>query len=108
FIWTLGHWQFLIALARGQRPSLEIIFNFQSARWLIPAGIASLLISIMVGFGLVLLVVPGVIVLLMLSQSLYLIIDRDAGVFESMSLSRDVMRGNKLTLLMVGLTLFGL
>lgn len=39
---------------------------------------------------------------LMFSQYYYLILDRDVDVLESLSLSRDLMVGNKLTLFAIG------
>lgn len=47
--------------------------------------------------------IPVVIVSLMFSQFYYLILDQDVGILESLSLSRQVMVGNKLTVFLVNL-----
>ena len=50
--------------------------------------------------------IPVIIVSLMFSQYYYLILDRDAGITESLSMSKDIMVGNKLTLFLINLLLF--
>lgn len=44
----------------------------------------------------------------MFSQSLYLIVDRNVGVMESLRLSREITRGNKATMFLIGLAMLGL
>jgi len=54
--------------------------------------------------GLVLVcLIPFVVVALMFSQFYYLILDQDVGIMESLSLSRQVMAGNKLTVFLINL-----
>ena len=49
--------------------------------------------------------IPVILVSLMFSQYYYLILDRDAGITESLSMSKDIMVGNKLTLFLINLLL---
>jgi len=51
--------------------------------------------------GTLLCIVPGVILALMFSQYYFLIVDRNVGILESLSISRELMQGNKLTLLAI-------
>ena len=44
--------------------------------------------------------------MMMLSQYYYLILDRDLGIIESLKASKDLMKGNKLTLLIVSILCF--
>jgi hypothetical protein len=62
-----------------------------------PAGIALLVVGAMAA------AVAYAYVMLMLSQFSYLILDRDVGVIESLTLSAQLMRGNKLTLFLIWL-----
>ncbi len=48
-------------------------------------------------------IVAMVYVMLIVSQYYYLILDRDVDVIESFTMSRDLMKGNKLTLFIIGL-----
>jgi len=57
----------------------------------------------MVQIGTLLFIVPGIIVATMFSQFAYLIIDRGMAVFDSLSLSRVLTNGNKMTLFVTGL-----
>ncbi|MBU4273541.1 MAG: DUF975 family protein [Planctomycetes bacterium] len=59
------------------------------------------LILLIVGAAVAFLVI--VYVMLVISQYYYLILDRDVDVIESFMMSRDLMKGNKLTLFVIGL-----
>lgn len=63
-------------------------------------GDEALMIFAAIGLGL-LCWIPAMILSLMYSQFYYLIIDRDVGVLESFSLSREITTGNKLTLFVI-------
>ena len=63
-------------------------------------GEEAVIIFTAIGLGL-LCWIPALIVSLMYSQFYYLIIEQDAGILESMSLSRQITAGNKLTLFAV-------
>ena len=64
-------------------------------------SLANILVQILVNIGMFLLVVPGIILALMFSQFHFLIIDRRVGVIDSLSLSNQITKGNKLTLLLI-------
>jgi len=67
---------------------------------------ASLLLSLAVGAGLVLLIVPGIILALMFMFSNLIVIDRELGPIEAMTESNRVTRGHKWSLLGLVLILF--
>ena len=54
--------------------------------------------AVAVGIGLVLLIVPGIIVALMLSQGIYLVVDRNASVGDALQSSHRLTQGHKLEL----------
>ncbi len=96
-VWIfIGQTIFFLKLARGQEASIGDIFT-GGPYYMTMLG-AGILASIMYFFGLLLLIVPGIIIGLMLSQFYFLIIDRNAGVMDSLGRSRELMVGNKLTL----------
>lgn len=97
----IGQTRVLLAAARGQKVSLGTVFS--GADNLLPIIGASILFGLIVGFGLVLLIIPGVFLLLMLSQYYLLIVDRDAGVIESLERSSQLTRGSKWQLLAIHL-----
>jgi len=127
-IWiNIGQALFFLKKARGQ--SVEIGEVFQGGPYfgkilvltllillimfgilvvcLLPAGVGSLLS----GEAAVILAIVGAIVaialiwyvMLVLSQSNYLILDRNVGVIDSLKMSKDLMEGNKLALFLIGL-----
>lgn len=110
--WLFGIWlgagqaNFFLKTARGDDAKFADLFS--GGRWFVPIAVASLLYGLIFMVGLILLIVPGIILALMLSQYYLLIIDRDAGIIDSLQQSREIMRGNKLTLFVMGLSWMGL
>jgi len=94
---TIGLFKILLAAARGQQTAFNELFT--DGKLILPYFLASLLFYVIVSVGLLLLIVPGVILALMLSQYALLIIDRNVGVIDSLKLSAEITKGNKLTLL---------
>ena len=95
----LGQSIFFLKLARSQEPEIGDIFT--GGPYFMAYILAMMLFMLMVYFGLVLCIVPGIIVMLMFSQFYFLIIDRNAGVIDSLTMSKDLMAGNKLMLLAI-------
>ena len=56
---------------------------------------ASLLTSLAIGFGLVLLIVPGLIAMVLFMFSTFLVVDRGVGPFEAMRASMELTKGNR-------------
>lgn len=93
---TIGIMKIALSAARGEPVALGELF---SGAALVPAVFAAtVLFGLMALVGFLLLIVPGVILSLMFSQYMFLMIERDAGILESLSLSRNITDGNKATL----------
>lgn len=130
---AIGQAIFFLKTARGQDAALGDIFTgspyflklllAQLCLGLIVFGIAVVCVLPLVVLGLIiaedaavafaaaggLIAVPIIVyVQLSLSQFYYLILDRDAGVFDSFKMSQELTRGNKLTLFGIGLLCFAL
>jgi len=73
----------------------NLVDEYQS---LLKVFVAWVLYSVAVIVGLLLLIVPGIIIAIMFSQYTYLIVDRRAGVIESLKLSAALTKGHKLKL----------
>ena len=96
-VWLgIGQALFLLKVARGEEATFGTIFA--GGPYFLPILLASILFGLIVCFGYLLLIVPGIIFALMFSQFYYLIIDRDMGVMESLETSKQIMVGNKATL----------
>ncbi len=92
---SIGVMMFGLSVVRRQEPKFGLIIA--GGRYLLPIILCAILTQIIIVLGLVLLIIPGIIFAMMLIQSQLLIIDRNMGVFDAMSTSRDVMVGNKMT-----------
>lgn len=99
----LGQALYFLKIARGEPAELSDLFT--GGRYFLPVLGAAILTTLIVMCGLVLLIIPGIILALMFSQYYYLILDRDVGVMDSLSISKDLTDGNKLTLFLVGLVM---
>ncbi|MBN2476988.1 MAG: Com family DNA-binding transcriptional regulator [Pirellulales bacterium] len=101
-IWlNIGLALYFLRIARGQRVELSELFR--GGPYFLPVLGASILMGLACVVGFLACIVPGVIVALMFSQFYYLILDRNAGVIESLTLSHQITTGNKLTLFLIGL-----
>ena len=65
----------------------------------VPVILATLLLYVMAAIGLVVFVIPGVILILMLSATIPLIVDEQKNPIEAMRQSRDLTRGHRFEIL---------
>ncbi|MDP1710613.1 MAG: DUF975 family protein [candidate division WWE3 bacterium] len=105
FWMQLGVMVICLKFLDGQKPTLSNLFPL--GRKLGKCFAASLLAGLAVFFGLLLFIVPGVILGIMFGFSIYLILDRDRGVFEALSESARITKGARLNLFLFNLVLFG-
>ena len=96
-----GMYAFLRA-ARGGTPDVGDLFAaFRGDYW--QAVLAGLLISALVGIGMVLLVVPGVIAAVRLAWVPYLVIDERLAAVDAVKASWERTRGHGMTIFAIGL-----
>jgi uncharacterized membrane protein len=101
----LGWLSVYLKVVRGKEFSVGDVFS-QSDK-LVPAIIASLLIGLGVIVGMILLVVPGIIIALMTSMTLYFIVDQNMGAMDAIKASIAATQGKKLQLFVFGLAAVG-
>lgn len=81
---------------------------FSNARFAPRIFLAGIIYAIVVFAGIILLVVPGIILAIKLSQFKFFIVDKDMGIIDSFKLSWEVTKDAKLDLFLYGLALVGL
>ncbi|MDD4269272.1 MAG: hypothetical protein GXY25_10185 [Pirellulaceae bacterium] len=96
---NIGLQLFALGVARGEQPRYGLVFA--GGPRLLPVIGCFLLTGLIVFGGTLLLIVPGLIFLMMLSQAQLLVIDRQLGVLPAISLSAKIMAGNKLVVLVI-------
>jgi uncharacterized membrane protein len=92
----VGLIMFMLKIARGEGSDFGALFG--GGPFFLFALAIQLLTMAAVGVGLVLLIVPGIIIGLMLSQSLYMLVDQGEDIVGSLRKSIEATTGNKLTL----------
>jgi len=97
---TIGILTYMLKVARGEPRSVADLFG--GGALLLPGLGISFLYILAATIGFILLIIPGIIVLLMFSQAFMILIDRETGVIDSLKLSAQVTKGNKLTLFAIG------
>ncbi|MDR0415665.1 MAG: DUF975 family protein [Prevotellaceae bacterium] len=103
---TLGFIMFYLALSRGEKVSLDLLFKgFNSYT---TALVANFLVFIFVFLWTLLLIVPGIIAYLAYSQVFYIIADNpEISAMEALRRSKNMMRGYKWKLFCLGLRFIG-
>lgn len=74
----------------------------------VPYIVGSLIYSLLVGIGMILLVIPGLYIAVICQFTPYLIIDRKLGPIESLKESTRLTKGSRWGLLLFGLVMLGL
>jgi len=98
---NIGQTLFFLKIARGEEPDLAALFA--GGPFFLRILGASILVGLMTTAGVLLCIVPGVILALMFSQFFLLILDQNLGVMDSLNTSNEITKGNKVTLLVIGL-----
>lgn len=75
---------------------------------LLPLIALQIIVNVLIGVGLILLIVPGVIAALILIASVPAFVVEGLGVFDAMSRSAELTRGNRMRILAVGLIVLGI
>lgn len=95
----LGMVRIFTRLARGLDAEVNMMFG--EVRFLLPAFGAGILVGLATFFGILLLVIPGIIVALGTQFYLYCMVDRDLGAIDSISESWRITDGYKGTIFVV-------
>ncbi len=97
----LGLTRIGLNLVSGKEVKVGMLFG-ESNKLLRAIG-ATILFGLMVGFGLILLIVPGIYLALRYGQYIKAIVDRDLGIAEAFAYSSSITANNRLRLFGLGL-----
>lgn len=87
-------------IARGQSVSMAECFNRATGHFL-PILLASILVGLLVGVGMVLLVIPGVIISCILAVTLPACVVEKLGAVDSLKRSAELTKGNRLQIFLL-------
>ena len=103
---TIGAIRIMLQISRNQQPDLGLLL--QSGPFLLRTILATVLFGIMLMVGLILLIVPGIYIALTYWNYTSFFVDRNCGVMEAFGLAQVHARGNRLSIFVLGLCIFGL
>jgi uncharacterized membrane protein len=99
---------FFLNISRNSEPEISNLFLGFKKKW----GkfiLAAILLSFLTGVGFILFIIPGIIASLMFSQVFFILAeDDDIGVVEAFQKSVSMMKGNKTSLFLLNLIMFGI
>jgi uncharacterized membrane protein len=95
----LGLMRFMLTVARGETVNFGDLFS--AGPIVVPGAIVVALLILGTAAGAVFCLVPGILFLLVFSQSPFMLVDRRTGIIESFRDSAAAMRGNLLTLFLL-------
>ncbi len=102
----LGSIRLALNIARGEPASISDLFS--QGEKVVTTVVTNILFGLAILLGVVLLIIPGIWAALTFSLFWFMIVDQNAGVFDSLKMSAAAMRGNKLVLLGLWLALTGI
>ena len=92
---SAGYIKYLIDFVRKDKFDSNTIINTMKEKWL-NIIIANILVGILVVIGCVFFIIPGIILALAYSFAQYLVVDSDISGADSLTKSREMMKGYKL------------
>ena len=98
----------VLLLRVARRENAEFVDLFSGGRFFWRYFWGTLLFQIALGFGLLFLLVPGIILALMFWPVYYVLVDRDTGVIESFRLASEITTGNYMAAFILFLASIGL
>lgn len=98
----IGFMYATLSLVDGDSITFKEMFTRPSGRDIVFVLLASLLSGILTMIGFILLIVPGIILAFGLSQVTYLVIDKKAGIIESLKKSWKITNGYKWRIFVIG------
>lgn len=101
---TIGMIRLCLAVARGEPRDIGMLFSGGPYFWRY-LGV-SILFGIAMFVGLLLLLIPGIYVAITYWPSMFLVIDRNTRVFESLRVAGELAKGNRINSVVLGV--FGL
>lgn len=103
---TAGMNYFFVQVARG-RPA-KISYLFEGAPFTLRMLLIQFVISILVLLGTLACVVPGILILMMLWPSIYVLVDKDPPGLEALAMSKEFTSGHMGTMFLVFLVCLGM
>lgn len=98
---NIGYIKMTLMMSRDQKPSLSELFN--NLDYLIAYVLGTICYTVSMIGGFLLLIVPGIIIAIMFQMYTYLIVDQDLGPIASLQRSREITKGSRMNLFLLGM-----
>ena len=102
---SVGSISYILKFSRGEKPEVKEVFDFYKN--ILPILGVTILVSIFVSLGFILLIVPGIIVSFMLCMTTYMMAEGRTDVWQIIKDSAAMMKGHKWEYFVFGLSFIG-
>ena len=103
----LGAYNMILKLVDGKNAVLKDLYTYPNVAMKVVKNIvAGILVGFAVGAGLILFIIPGIYIAVRLMFFTYYIVDKDAGILDSIKMSWNLTKGGALNLFLLGLIFF--
>lgn len=99
----LGAYNFVLKIVDGKKAQLVDLYSYPDMVMKIVRNIvAGIIVAFAVGLGFILFIIPGIYLLVRLMFFTYYIVDKNAGIMESIQMSWNLTKGSVVNLFLLG------
>lgn len=103
----LGAYNMILKIVDGKKAAIQDLYTYPNVAMKVLRNIvAGLIVGFIVGIGLLLFIIPGIYLLVRLMFFTYYIVDKDAGIIDSIQMSWNLTKSGVINLFFFGLILF--
>lgn len=103
----LGAYNMILKIVDGKKASLQDLYTYPDiAMKVIRNIVAGFIVGIAVIGGLILFIIPGIYIAIRLMFFTYYIVDKDAGIIDSIKMSWNLTRNGVMNLFLLGIIFF--
>ena len=106
-ILQLGSYNLMLKLVDGKNPQIKDLYQYPDMLMKIIRNIiAGILVGLIVAGGFILLIIPGIYLAIRLMFYTYYIVDKDAGIIDSIKMSWNLTKGGVINLFLLSVLFF--
>ena len=103
----LGAYNMVLRIVDGKKATIQDLYTYKDPVMKVLRNIvAGIIVGVMVVIGLIFFILPGIYIAIRLMFFTYYIVDKDAGVIDSIKMSWELTRNGVINLFLLGIVFF--